>query len=90
MDFCRFTTDRLLVEGLFWKDVEILVNQYGKLKNTRKVNKVKFQDDENRYDIHSCGTLYTTLTKSVKTSQGKYSSNKSFYNCGLWDSDPWR
>ncbi|KAL4559384.1 hypothetical protein LXL04_031522 [Taraxacum kok-saghyz] len=78
MDFCRFTTDRVLVEGLFWKDVEILVNQYGKLKNTRKVNKVKFQDDENRYDpIHH----------SHQICENKPSLSMTV--C-LWASDPWR
>lgn len=28
--FCRFAEDGVLVEGLFWKDVEALVNNYAK------------------------------------------------------------
>ncbi|KAE9591259.1 hypothetical protein Lalb_Chr20g0116611 [Lupinus albus] len=27
---CRFTKDGILVEGLIWKDVEALINQYTK------------------------------------------------------------
>ena len=29
-DCCRFTKDGVLVEGLFWKDVDVLVNNYAK------------------------------------------------------------
>lgn len=28
LKYCRFTKDGVLVEGLFWKDVEVLIDDY--------------------------------------------------------------
>ena len=34
--FRRFTKDGVLVEGLFWKDVEGLINDYANAKENKK------------------------------------------------------